>query len=100
MKTIDAYEMVLKKLDVLKEEGIEFSIEESVKTQPILEKYDNPNYLPVDKWMSVVFKVKDVLELNKIHNVEHFFKMNGFTFDTEFGLDSRKWEIDWSFKTT
>ena len=44
--------------------------------------------------------LKDGFQLNKIHNVEHFFKMNGFTFDTEFGLDSRKWEIDWSFKTT
>ena len=100
MNINEAYEFVMSKLERLKNEGIEFSINESIKTPGLVEKYDKPNKLPIDKWTNISFNLETDKDLQKIYDMENLCKMVGICFDTRFGKLQRDWEIDWSFRLT
>lgn len=99
MNINEAYEFVMSKLERLKNEGVDFIINESIKTPILVEKYDKPNRLPVDKWINISFNLEIDTDLQKIYDMENLFKMVGIYFDTRFGKTQRDWEIDWSLRT-
>jgi hypothetical protein len=94
----EAYEFVMNKLERLKNEGIDYTMNESIKTPVLIEKYDKPNRLPVDKWINIAFNLENESDVKKIHDMENLCKMVGIYFDTRFGKVQRDWEIDWSFR--
>lgn len=98
MKIQEAYDYVMARVERLKNEGIEYTTNESIKTDLLLEKYNKPNVLPSDKWINISFSLKDDNDLKKINDMEYLCKMVGITFDTRFGKTQRDWELDWSLK--
>ncbi len=100
MNINEAYEFVMNKLERLKNEGIEVTLNEPIKTSALIEKYNNPHRLPVDKWINISFSLDRETDIQKIHDMENLCKMVGIYFDTRFGKLQRDWEIDWSFRLT
>ena len=100
MNINEAYEFLMSKLERLKNEGIEVTLNEPIKTPTLIEKYNSPHRLPVDKWINISFSLDREDDIQKINAMEHLCKMVGIYFDTRFGKTQRDWEIDWSFRLT
>lgn len=98
MNINEAYEFVMSKLERLKNEGVDYVINEPIKTPSLIEKYNKPQRLSVDKWINVSFNLDKETDLQKIYNMENLCKMTGIYFDTKFGKVQRDWEIDWSLR--
>jgi hypothetical protein len=49
----------MNKLERLKNEGIDYTMNESIKTPVLIEKYNKPNRLPVDKWINIAEEEKE-----------------------------------------
>lgn len=100
MNIDEAYEFVMNKLERLKNEGVDYVINEPIKTSTLIEKYNKPQRLSVDKWINVSFNLENETDVEKIKDMENLCKMVGIYFDTRYGKVQRDWEIDWSFRLT
>jgi hypothetical protein len=100
MKTpIEAYEFTLRKVNQLKESGIDVVIKptSSRNDEILIRKYSGTNRIPSDKWINVSFKVSDKGQAMKIHEVANYLGLCGIRFDTGGCYNCRDWELDWSF---
>lgn len=102
MKTMEAYELTLEKLDELREKGIEISMKpsRSRNNEETIKKYSGKERIPSDKWFHVTFKVQEKDDSIIIHEMANYLGMCGISFDTGGCREYRDWELDWSFKYT
>jgi|LakMenEpi03Aug12_release.lakeMendotaPanAssembly.Ray.scaffolds.fasta_scaffold318702_4 hypothetical protein len=103
MNINESYDFVIDKIYKMRETGIQVTITNSEcrYDQHILDKYDKPGILPVDKWVHVSFYTgRKENDLQTVLDTEYLFRMMGITFDTGYGIEERDWELDWCFKTT
>ena len=102
MKTKEAYELTLRKVQKLKDSGIKCTINpysgESIKELSI--RYNEVSRIKSDKWISVNFSNLDKGQSLKVHEVANYLGMCGITFDIGGTADTRAWELDWSFEYT
>ena len=100
MNISEAYDFLMKKVDELKEQGIEISFRDSIATPDTIEKYNKLNRLPSTKWKTISLGIQREGDLGKVREIEHLCSMVGIYFDTGYGCGQREWEIDWSFRTS
>jgi hypothetical protein len=100
MTPIDAYHLTLSKILELKENGINVEIipTKSRIDKKLIERFNQPERIPPEKWVSVSFKIKNHMDAVKIHEMANYLGMCGIRFDTGGCLNCRDWELDWSFK--
>ena len=100
MNISEAYDFLMKKVDELKEQGIEISFRDSIVTPDTIEKYNKLNRLPSTEWKTISLGIQREGDLGKVREIEHLCSMVGIYFDTGYGGGQREWEIDWSFRTS
>ena len=102
MTPIDAYKLALRKIDELKDSGINVVITPSRSRNKInlIEKYNQPERIPPEKWVNVSFEILDKGQSMRIHDAARYLGMCGIKFDTGGCCHGRDWELDWSFKYT
>jgi len=94
MDILEAYDMVLEKIEELRE-YIDIEVYRGPFATSLLEKYGNTG-LPVDKWVRFDFKIENEIQLLKIKEAGDYLGEAGISFDTGGMIGSRDWEIDWS----
>lgn len=100
MNISEAYDFLMKKVDELKEQGIEISFRDSIATPDTIEKYNKLNRLPSTEWKTISLGIRREGDLGKVREIEHLCSMVGIYFDTGYGCGQSEWEIDWSFRTS
>jgi len=102
MKTIEAYEFTLKKIEELLSTGIEITKRKSksINDQEVINKYSGSERIPPEKWLHISFKINDKFQSIKIHEAANYLGMCGIRFDTGGCSNCRDWELDWSFRYT
>ena len=100
MNINEAYDFLMKKVDELKEQGIEVLIKDSIVTPDAKEKYNKPDRLPSTEWKTICLGLQCEGDLGKVREIEHLCNMVGIYFDTGYGGGQREWEIDWSFRVS
>jgi hypothetical protein len=100
MNINEAYNFVLNKVERLEKEGLEVHRREPIKIVETIEKYNKPNRLSSDNWVTISFNINDNSDFTKVREIESLCKMVGVYFDTGYGQNQIDWEIDWSFRLT
>lgn len=98
----DAYELVLEKIEELRNEGIEVTINPagSADDKAVTQNADKGEGLPVNKWLHVSFNVSDEGHALKVREAGNYLGMAGIQFDSGGWQGLRDWELDWSFRYT
>ncbi len=94
MNIFEAYDLVLEKIEELKE-YIDIEVFRGPFATQNLEKYGDTG-LPVDKWVRFEFKIDNEIQLLKIKEAGDYLGEAGISFDTGGTTGSRDWEVDWS----
>ena len=66
MNISEAYDFLMKKVDELKEQGIEISFRDSIATPDTIEKYNKLNRLPSTEWKTISLGIQREGDLGKV----------------------------------
>jgi hypothetical protein len=92
MNVSEAYQKILDAAEELRDAGIGVTIAPSKSTTR-----NNVDPLPRDKWVIIIFKVKNKQEAVAVSKKADELGQAGITFDTSGTSGEREWEVDWSF---
>lgn len=96
MTPIEAYKLTLHKIEELKGEDIEIT----ATLCPSKDNKEEPNGIPREKWIHIIFLIKNESDIIKINKTADYLGMCGITFDISGNKGCRNWELDWSFSYT
>jgi hypothetical protein len=97
----EAFDFTIKQVEELKSMGIANYTEKSYSAddESTILKYNYEWILDHEKWIRIVFTIKEREDLDNIMKKEELIrKKYGVAFDTGFGGSFREWELDWSFQ--
>ena len=99
MNTLKAYDLVLKKVEELKQAGIKVKVKPcpSAKTNKIIPK---PSQIPAELWEHIRFEVNNLHESRMVLDAANYLDLLGIYFDSGGEKKYREWELDWSFEYT
>lgn len=99
MTANEAYELTMQAVTSLESAGIKITITPSrSRTDPeLIAKYNQPERVAPDKWVTVSFFPQTQSEAQLIHKKARNLGRLGIMFDTGGDSGQRDWELDWSF---
>lgn len=96
---IEAFELVLRKIDKLKLNGIDVKIvpSRSRDIESTLKKFTGYDNLPSYMWYHITFYNLDSTQTYEIYTAANELSEYGIAFDTGGCSGERDWDLDWSF---
>lgn len=89
MDILTAYDLVLSKVDDLRDQGVKIEISKTFSSEE--------GDLPKDKWVEIHFlTVKEDIK-EKLNDALKYFSTVGISFDVYGDNIKRTWQLDWSF---
>ena len=92
MTTIEAYEFTLKKINELKNKGIEIKIQARPYNRKKLE-----DKFPNDLWRQINFINLTERQADEVIKMAKYLNLCGIQFDAGGMGNNKDWELDWSF---
>jgi hypothetical protein len=100
MELIEAYELVMSKVNALRQSGIQISLTppQSINDEKLVADVKAKDGLPVDKWMRISFQNLSEEQTKAVFDSGNYLGRMGILFDCGGSPKLRDWEIDWSLR--
>lgn len=95
-RLLSAYKATMEIVKYLDAQGIETRIGDAAYRAEAKDKGKDGG-LPIDKWVTVLFYPKNVVEAGQIQIAQEELLCHGIRFNSKTVAGVRQWDLDWSF---